>query len=129
MAVCASLGIQLGRHISPAVISGISIRPEDVARWFGIVPATFLTMRTEFKMASVVHRILQQHGLALLSPADNAFRHVLDAMLGNTTLDPFDPLIPNSPNHTPGTVEAVTINIGPFMNTVRDIKRRLSADQ
>src|SRR5882762_6787026 len=54
------------------------------------------------------------------------FSYVLDAMLGNTILDPIDPLVLNSPNRTPGTVEAVTINIGPFMNIVRDTKRRLS---
>jgi hypothetical protein len=84
MAVCASVGIQLGCHISPAIISGISICPEDVARWFGIVPATFSTMHTEFKMALVVHCILRQHGPALLSPADNAFHHLLERAIAGT---------------------------------------------
>jgi hypothetical protein len=125
MSVCAALGIQLGRHITPALVEGVAIRPEDVARWFGIVPATFSTMRTEFKLASVVHRILRQHGTAILSPADIAFRCLLDAMLGNTILDPISPLAHTAQNHPPGTIEAVTINIGPFMNTVRDVKRRL----
>jgi hypothetical protein len=84
--ICESMGITFGRTITPAHLDGIPapIFPQHIAACYGIVGATFSTMRTHFSQATEARRILlESHSLQ-----DRRFLDILNALLGTGILDP-----------------------------------------
>jgi len=118
MEICTTLNIQTGGAGGRTDMNGIQISCDNIADWLGVPHNTFSSIVTEFKNARAAHRLLRIQPSSLLPPRDLAFKRLLDALLGNTILEP--PNLQQSDSSL-AAEEAVSICIGRFNKNVREI--------